>query len=48
MAEWELLAGEASFQAVLDAGERACQQPWKQEVASGAMVTVSPVGKAAG
>lgn len=48
MAEWELLAGEESSQVALDAGERACQQLWKQEVESGVMVTVSLVGKAAG
>lgn len=48
MAEWELLAGEASSQVVLDVGERACQQLWKQEVELGATVTVSLVGKEAG
>lgn len=48
MAEWELLAGEGSSLVPLDVGERACQQLWKQEVESGAMVTVSLVGKAAG
>lgn len=47
-AEWELLAGEASSQVALGAGEMACQQLWKQEGASGATVTVSLVGKAAG
>lgn len=48
MAEWELLAGEGSSLVVSDAGERACQQLWKQEVESGAKVTVSLVGKEAG
>lgn len=48
MAEWELLAGEESSQVALDVGERACQQLWRQEVESGAMVTVLLVGMAAG
>lgn len=48
MAGWELLAGEESSQVPSDAGEMACQQLWKQEVVSGATVTVSLVGKAAG
>ena len=48
MAEWELLAGEESSQVALDVGERACQQLWRQEVESGAVVTVSLVGMVAG
>lgn len=48
MAGWELLAGEGSSQVPSGAGEMACQRPWKQEVASGATVTVSLVGRAAG